>query len=300
METPIGRTITLMTATRFAQNTLDPAVEILSSPRPLVIGHRGCGAVAPENTIPSFELALTAGADLVELDYHHTKDGVPVVIHDFTLDRTTDAKRLWGGSGLNVANRTAEELRALDAGGWFASHYAGARLPTLVEALEVIQAQGMALIERKGGQPATILRLIREKGWVNRLIVQSFDWEYLSAFHELEPRQVLGALGPPKTLADGRNATKYSGTLSGRWIDELEKTGARIAVWNKAVSRKSVRLSHDRGFKVWVYTVNDSALANKLLDRGVDGIITDNAARMFRTLVHRNHAMSKGADSRIF
>ncbi|MDP2838578.1 MAG: glycerophosphodiester phosphodiesterase family protein [Syntrophales bacterium] len=299
METLIGRTITLMTATLFAQNTLDPAMEILSSPRPLVIGHRGCGAVAPENTIPSFKLALTAGADLVELDYHHTKDGVPVVIHDFTLDRTTDAKRLWGGSGLNVADRTAEELCSLDAGGWFASRYAGARLPTLVEALEVIQAQGMALIERKGGQPATILRLIHEKGWVNRLIVQSFDWEYLSAFHELEPRQVLGALGPPRMLADGRNATKFAGTLSGRWIDELEKTGARIAVWNKAVSRKSVRLSHERGFKVWVYTVNDSALAIRLLDRGVDGIITDNAALMFRTLAQRNHGRSEGAGSRI-
>lgn len=299
METLIGLTITLMTATLFAQNTPDPAMEILSFPRPLVIGHRGCGAVAPENTIPSFKLALTAGADLVELDYHHTKDGVPVVIHDFTLDRTTDAKRLWGGSGLNVADRTAEELCSLDAGGWFASHYAGARLPTLVEALEVIQAQGMALIERKGGQPATILSLIHERGWLNRLIVQSFDWEYLSAFHALEPRQVLGALGPPRTLADGHNATKFAGTLSGRWIDELEKTGASIAVWNKAVSRKSVRLTHERGFKVWIYTVNDSALANKLLDRGVDGIITDNAARMFRTLVHRNHARSEGAGSRI-
>jgi glycerophosphoryl diester phosphodiesterase len=288
-----------MTVTLFSKNTLEPAVEILSSPHPLVIGHRGCGAVAPENTIPSFKLALTAGADLVELDYHHTKDGVPVVIHDFTLDRTTDARRLWGGSGLKVADRTADALRALDAGGWFASHYAGASLPTLVEALEVIQARGMALIERKDGQPATILRLIREKGWVNRLIVQSFDWEYLRAFHGMEPRQVLGALGPPRTLADGRNATKFAGTLSGRWIDEIEKTGARIAVWNKAVSGKSVRLAHERGFKVWVYTVNDSALANKLLDRGVDGIITDNAAWMFRTLAPRKHRRSESAGSRI-
>jgi glycerophosphoryl diester phosphodiesterase len=288
-----------MTSTPFAQNTLNPAVEILSSPRPLVIGHRGCGAVAPENTIPSFKLALTAGADLVELDYHHTKDGVPMVIHDFTLDRTTDAKRFWGGSRLKVADRTADELRVLDAGGWFASNYVGTRLPTLVEALEVIQAQGMALIERKDGHPATILHLIHEKGWVNRLIVQSFDWEYLSAFHELEPRQVLGALGPTRTLTGGRNATKFAAMLSGWWIDEVEKTGARIAVWNKAVSEKSVRLAHERVFKVWVYTVNDPALANRLLDWGVDGIITDDAARMFRTMAQRNHGRSEGAGPRI-
>jgi glycerophosphoryl diester phosphodiesterase len=262
-------------------------MEILSSPRPLVIGHRGCRALAPENTIPSFTLALEAGADLVELDYHHSKDGVPVAIHDFTLDRTTDAGRLWGGSGLKVADRTAVELRALDAGGWFAPHYAGARLPTLAEALEVIQPQGMALVERKSGDPATILRLIREKGWVNRLIVQSFDWEYLSALHMLEPRQALGALGPPVKLADGRKAAKLSGTLGARWIDEVEKTGARIAVWSKAVSGRSVHLAHERGFRVWVYTVNDPALANRLLDRGVDGIITDDVARMFRALARK-------------
>ena len=273
-----------MTPNRFAQNAPDPAIEVLSSSRPLVIGHRGCRALAPENTIPSFTLALAAGADLVELDYHHSKDGVPVVIHDFTLDRTTDAGRLWGGSGLKVADRTAGELRALDAGGWFAPHYAGARLPTLAEALEVIQPQGMALVERKSGDPATILRLIREKGWVNRLIIESFDWEYLSALHALEPRQVLGALGPPVKLADGRNATRFSGTLGGRWIDEVEKTGARIVVWNRSVSGKSIRLAHERGFRVWVYTINDPAPANKLLDRGVDGIITDDAARMFRML----------------
>ncbi len=288
-----------MTPNRFAQNAPDPAIEVLSSSRPLVIGHRGCRALAPENTIPSFTLALAAGADLVELDYHHSKDGVPVVIHDFTLDRTTDAGRLWGGSGLKVADRTAGELRALDAGGWFAPHYAGARLPTLAEALEVIQPQGMALVERKSGEPATILRLIREKGWVNRLIIESFDWEYLSALHALEPRQVLGALGPPVKLADGRKATKLSGALSARWIDELEKTGARIVVWNRSVSGKSIRLAHERGFRVWVYTVNDSAPANRLLDRGVDGIITDDAARMFRTLTARRHERNEDAGARI-
>jgi glycerophosphoryl diester phosphodiesterase len=174
------------------------------------------------------------------LSYHHTKDGVPVVIHDFTLDRTTDAKRLWGGSGLNVADRTAEELRALDAGGWFASQYAGTGLPTLVETLEIIQAQGMALIERKGGQPATILRLIREKGWVNRLIVQSFDWEYLSVFHELEPRQVLGALGPPRTLADGRNATKFSGrsaaggSTNSKRPAHVSRSGTRLSAGSRS------------------------------------------------------------------
>lgn len=288
-----------MNGTSFAQESPDPAVSLLSLPAPLLIGHRGFAAAAPENTIPSFNQALDLGADLVELDVHHTRDGVPVVIHDFTLDRTTDAKRRWGRSGLRVDECTAAELDLLDAGGWFAPRYRGVGLPTLVDALEVIQERGMALIERKGGSPAAILRVILERGWLNRLIVQSFDWEYLRAFHELEPRQLLGALGPPCTLADGRMAMNISGALGGPWLDELEKTGARIAVWNKRISGRSVRLSHERGLKVWVYTVNDSASANRLLDHGVDGIITDNIGWMFQALTQRRDERCEGTASRI-
>src|SRR5215831_9081720 len=71
------------------------ALKLIAESRPLIIGHRGYCAIAPENTLPSFLLALNAGADLVELDYHETKDGVPLVIHDDTLDRTTDARKRW-------------------------------------------------------------------------------------------------------------------------------------------------------------------------------------------------------------
>src|SRR5882762_4302594 len=79
-----------------------PALKLIASPRPLVIGHRGYCQFAPENTLPSFKLAVAAGADLVELDYHHTKDGQLIVIHDPDLDRTTDATNRWGQHHIKV------------------------------------------------------------------------------------------------------------------------------------------------------------------------------------------------------
>src|SRR5207247_364836 len=92
----------MMTHKAKAAETALPALRILASPRPLVIGHRGYCQFAPENTLPSFTLALTAGADLVELDYYHTKDGQLIVMHDPDLDRTTDATNRWGGKHIKV------------------------------------------------------------------------------------------------------------------------------------------------------------------------------------------------------
>jgi hypothetical protein len=89
---------------------------LVEAPRVLVIAHRGDSAAAPENTLPAFASAIRAGADLVELDYHHSADGVPVVLHDPTLDRTTDARARFGAQNVEVATKSLEELLQLDAG----------------------------------------------------------------------------------------------------------------------------------------------------------------------------------------
>lgn len=265
-----------------------PADAVLGLNRPVVIAHRGFSSVAPENTLPSFRLALAAGADLVELDTHHSRDGVPVVIHDGELDRTTDATRRWGGAKLPVTAKSVAELKALDAGGWFAKRYAGASLPTLTEALDCIQGGGgMTLIERKGGDAATLAALLQRKEVVNRVIVQAFDWDFLREFHAALPEQVLGALGPPSRLPDGRRLRPEDKILSRRWLDALADTGARVVVWSKAVTRESVALAHRRGLKVWVYTIDDAKTANALLDLGVDGLITNNPATLWRALALR-------------
>jgi glycerophosphoryl diester phosphodiesterase len=270
-----------------ALETNPPAVKLLASQRPLVIAHRGYCQLAPENTLPSFKIALAAGADMVELDYHPTLDGKLIVIHDQYLDRTTDATSRWAPRRINVETKTAAELQGLDAGSWFDPKFAGTRLPLLAEALDTIQTRGVTLIERKSGAPADCLKLLREKRLINRVVVQSFDWEYLRAFHEQEPPQVLAALGPPERLADGQNAPGSPKKLTAVWLDELQKTGAKVAVWSQKVSAEAVWLAHQRGLKVWVYTINDADLANNLLNRGVDGIITNNTSLMRRTIALR-------------
>jgi len=271
-----------------AAEATSPAAAIVDARRPLIIGHRGYPLFAPENTLPSFKLALAAGADLIELDYHHSSEGELVVIHDFTLDRTTDATNRWGGEKLGVSTKRYAELKTLDAGSWFNPQYAGTSLPLLGDVLEFVsKSGGVTLIERKAGAAAACVSLLRNKNLVNCVIVQSFDWDYLKDFHELEPLQVLGALGPPKTLPDGSKPPEGDKILNEQWLDQLKPTGVKAVIWNDQVTAEAVRLAHQRGLKVWVYTINDPAAANKLLDLGVDGLITNNTSLMWKTVALR-------------
>ena len=212
----------------FASEPDLPALRLAASQRPLVIGHRGYCQFAPENTLPSFKLAMAAGADLVELDYYPAKDGKLVVIHDGYLDRTTDATNRWTAKKIKVQSKTAAELQSLDAGSWFDPKYAGTRIPLLSEALDTIEADSVTLIERKDGAPAPCIKLLREKGLINRVVVQSFDWGYVRAFHEQEPDQVLGALGPASQLSDGKKPSNLGKELSAAWLDELQKTAPSL------------------------------------------------------------------------
>ncbi|KKK67784.1 hypothetical protein LCGC14_2950600, partial [marine sediment metagenome] len=107
-----------------------PAQNRVASERVLVIAHRGDSKVAPENTLPAFASAVKVGSDLVELDYYHWSDGVPVVFHDRELDRTTNARRVWGGSEIKLDTKTLFDLRRLDAGSWFGANFAGTPIPT--------------------------------------------------------------------------------------------------------------------------------------------------------------------------
>lgn len=254
-----------------------PAGRWIARTGPLVIAHRGFSQEAPENTLPAFRLALAARADLVELDYHLTRDGVPIVIHDGTLDRTTDATNRWGGKDITVHSRDAGELAGLEAGRWFSPSFTGTRLPTLAEAVATIQAGGVTLIERKGGDAPALLRLLRDRGWTEEVVVQSFDWAFLRQAHALAPELVLGALGPPSTR-DGRRLTDEEKALSAEFVAEIKALGARVAVWNRQITPAALAHAHRAGLRVWVYTIDDPEEAAGLARLGVDGIITDNPA----------------------
>lgn len=262
------------------------AERLINEKRPVVIAHRGYSMVAPENTLAAFELGIAAGADLIELDYHHSKDGVPVVMHDYTLDRTSNATNQLRATKIRIDARDAEEITKLDAGSWFHPRFASERPPRLDAALDFIQKKSVTLIERKGGDAATCVELLKRKNLVNAVIVQAFDWGYLTDFHKLEPKQVLGALGPPSTK-DGKRLTDDEKKLSAAWINETMKTGARAVVWSRSVDKEAIDYAHSKGLKVWVYTINEAELANRLLDDGVDGIITDNPAIIWKAIATR-------------
>lgn len=259
---------------------------LLRLDRPLVIAHRGFSSIAPENTLAAFEQALVAGADLTELDYHHTQDGRLVVIHDYSLDRTTDATNRWGGTNLKVADYPLEKLRELEAGNWFKQPHAGQRLPELGAALDVIQRGSITLIERKAGDAAACVALVRSKSLLNQVVVQSFNWDYLRDYHTQEPTQILAALGPPGSK-DGRRLTDSEKKLSAEWCAEVQAAGVRVVAWNREVDRRGVHAAHRRGLKVWVYTINDEKTAQRLLSAGVDGIITDQPTMLWKLMASR-------------
>lgn len=231
----------------------------------LIIAHRGDSKRAPENTLPAFESAVKAGSDFVELDYHHSADGVPVVFHDADLDRCSNAVALWGGEKIKLSSKSLAELKMLDAGSWFAPAFAGTRIATLEEALTTIQAGSMTLIERKGGDPATCVQLLKERKLLDQVVVQAFDWDFLAGCHKLNSNLVLGALGSKEFTAAK--------------LDQIAKTGARVVGWeDRFTTAESIQAIHDRGWKAWVWTVDGPERAVQLMEAKIDGIITNRPA----------------------
>lgn len=271
------------------------ALQRLQAEHPLVIAHRGYSKAAPENTLPAFRLGVETGSDLVELDYHHSADGVPVVMHDFTLDRTTDAVVRLGRTGVAVRDLPAASIQELDAGAWYGAPFSGTRVPLLTEALDVIQAGSVTLIERKAGDAATCAQLLQARGLVNHVVVQSFDWAYLRELHALLPAQVLGALGPTGR-PDGRPLSEAERQLSPAHLDAIVAAGARVAVWSRDVSAPAIAAAHARGLRVWVYTIDDPAAAAALVALGVDGIITNEPKLMAVALKSPNPASPHAAN----
>jgi glycerophosphoryl diester phosphodiesterase len=245
---------------------------LLAEPRVLLIAHRGDSLVAPENTLPAFLSAATLGVDMVELDYHHSADGVPVVFHDATLERTTDAAKHWGETRLKFAERSLAELATLDAGSWFDAKFTDTRLSTLVEAIEAIHAAGcVTLIERKTGDAGTLIESLSEHDRLGDVIVQAFDWPFLAECKRLAPSLVIGALGRHEITAHK--------------LAEIVATGAAFIGWaDPDLTREGIALAHSRGLKVLVFTCDDERRANELIAFGIDGIISNAPARIQQVL----------------
>jgi glycerophosphoryl diester phosphodiesterase len=230
--------------------------------RALVIAHRGASREAPENTLPAFRAALALGVDMVEFDYSESADGVPVAFHDSELDRLTDACAVWGESKIRLATKTLAELKSLDAGRWFAPEFSGTRIPTLEEAIDAILAGSLPLVERKAGDADAFMELVTRRGYIGRMAVMAFDWEFLADCRRRSDVLTIGALGEKD--------------LTPRQLDEIQSLGAAFVGWNNDhITEAMIEAIHARGLQAWVWTVDDQRRAAELIDWGIDAITTN-------------------------
>jgi glycerophosphoryl diester phosphodiesterase len=240
-----------------------------------VIAHRGASAEAPENTLPAIELAVAQGAGFIEIDVRRTADGELVVIHDATLNRTTDAAAVFPGlAAYDVAGFTLEAVRTLDAGSWFGPAFAGVRVPTLREVLAVLKGRAGLLLEVKdpGAAPgiaADLRAVLDAEGWLGGsaaaglLIVQSADWTFVRAFRQGAPEVPVGLLGGPPPAGELAAAAEWAHCINPK---------------NTRVTADLVRRVHEGGMVIWPYTVDSPGRMRELILLGVDGIITNRPA----------------------
>lgn len=227
--------------------------------KPLVIAHRGASGDAPENTIAAFELALEQEADGIQLEVHLSKDNHPVVINDFTLERTTD------GAG-PVSQYTVRELKRLDAGGWRGARFRGQRLQTLQEVLERFRDRTRFWIELRGGSDVydgieeRVVSTVEIYDVVERAVLQSVDHGALARVRALN-REVRVAL----VVQDRLELPRVP------WLHAV-CPGAHL------VGERVVAETREAGLDCYVWTVNEPPAMDRLIQWGVSGIITDRPA----------------------
>ncbi len=244
------------------------AEELLGSARApgdaaFIAGHRGGTTAAPENTLPAVREALRAGFEYVEVDLALTADGHAVLLHDKTVDRTTD------GTG-RLADLTLAEVRRLDAGSWFSPAFAGTPVPTAVEFLDVLAAAGgRAILDLKGEwsaqASADLVDALHARDLERAVAVASFDARTLA--YVQAGSDVVTRLISVKRLPDDVAAA-------------VRQVGARGIVIGRAALEAHPEVIdelHAAELRVIVYTLNSDIQWGRVTDLGVDGIVTDDA-----------------------
>ena len=230
---------------------------------PLNIAHRGASAAAPQNTLAAFRRAMDLGADGVELDVHLSADGVPVVMHNLSVDETTD------GTG-HVTDKTLAELKELDAGSKFAPEFAGERIPTLAEVFEALEGKLLVNVELKDISPkgvgleAPVVEVVRRHGMEKKVLFSSFNPFTLRRLRPL-------AWDVPSGLLYAHDLAIY---LRRAWLAPLTPHEARHPDVEMA-DKRLVGWCHTRRLCVNVWTVDEPAEMRRLTALGVDGIITN-------------------------
>lgn len=245
----------------------------------LIIGHRGASGHAPEHTFASYDRAMEIGVDYLEQDLQMTHDGVLVVMHDPTLDRTTSCTGA-------VIEKDLDEIRQCDAGSWFDARFAGERIPTLREVFERYGQQANYYIETKNpdeapGMEEALVALINEfdlrKGAVERrqVLIQSFSRASLLKIKSLDPELPLIQL----VGKESDSATIRS------WLPEIHTYAVGVGPSRVSVDAALVDAVHATALHIHPYTVNEEAEMQRMIELGVDGMFTDFPDRLKRQLM---------------
>lgn len=248
------------------------------------VAHRGASGSAPENTLAAVRVALRQHISFIEVDVQRSADGELVIMHDTTLERTTNVEEVFPHRApWNVGDFTLAELRQLDAGSWFAPEFTGEAVPTLREVVEVITRRAGLLLEVKspalypGIETDIDKELSSIPGYLpsavasGRLVVQSFDHDSMRAYHDLAPQVPIGLLYRSRPSETQLVAASL-------WADQINP-GYRVT------DRELVEQVHELDMTISVYTLNTGRLMREYADMGVDGIISDYPA-VLRDILH--------------
>lgn len=228
------------------------------------VGHRGNKSHAPENTLASVDEAIAAGASMVEIDLNVSRDDVVVLMHDDTVDRTTN------GSG-KPEEHTAAELGRLDAGSWKHARYAGEKVPTLAETIQLVDGRAVLMLDlKRSGLGRQLAKTIEEAKLPLKQVVFG-PWKDADAADVLKhiPEATVVQIGSQPPAFDAE------------WFAEMKRKGYRGVSFDwRTVAHDFVRAAREHDFQVYTWTVNDPVDLSGALLMGVTGIISDDPARL--------------------
>jgi glycerophosphoryl diester phosphodiesterase len=240
------------------------SVKLTTFKRPLIIAHRGYRAKYPENTLASFRASIDAGVQMIELDVMLSKDRKVVVIHDVTLERTTN-----GHGPVNCY--TIKELKALDAGKWFQPRFAGEQIPTLEEVLEDVSGRTMINIEIKANAfearhpvdsiERQVVELVARNNLQDSVLISSFEWRILDHTATMEDAPAIALLS--RHPADGNNMERCVKLKAFSWHPNCGE-----------LQYEQVKKMHEVGICVFPYNVDTKKEYQRMIHMDVDGVIT--------------------------
>lgn len=234
-------------------------IELLN--RTAVIAHRGSSIYAPENTLAAIDLAILQGADAVEIDVRMSKDGIPFLFHDYTVNRTTQLK-----SGQSIESLTFEEIQALDAGSWFHPDFANEQIPSLAQVLELIYGRTSLYLEIKGTTPdieTRIMDMLIDYDMVTSTTIMSFNQQQLKNI-KMMSEEITTMLLIPVFVG---SITPVVG------LDYIDSFGLRFDMIK--AHPEYVDLIHNKDKRVYVWTLNRASDITFAVNEDVDGVITD-------------------------